>query len=106
LYGEKYGITARNRLNILKESNDGFYIAEEDLKLRGSGELVGTRQSGFPEFKIADLNFDSDLLKHANKQSKLIIDQDQNLNHQNNFKYKNLLGLFGYDECLKIINSG
>jgi len=106
LYGEKYGITARSRLNILKESNDGFYIAEEDLKLRGSGELVGTRQSGFPEFKIADLNFDSDLLKHANKQSKLIIDQDQNLNHQNNFKYKNLLGLFGYDECLKIINSG
>ena len=106
LYGEKYGITARSRLNILKQSNDGFYIAEEDLRLRGSGELVGTRQSGFPEFKIADLNFDSDLLKEANKQSKLIIDQDPNLSNQNNFKYKNLLSLFGYEECLKIVSSG
>ncbi len=89
------------RLNILRESDDGFFIAEEDLKMRGSGELLGTKQSGFPEFRIADLNFDSDLLKIAHKNAQLILHRgDLEKNHHE------LLQLFGYDDCLKIISGG
>jgi ATP-dependent DNA helicase RecG len=103
LYGEKFGVNQRNRLNILRQSNDGFFIAEEDLKMRGSGELLGTKQSGFPEFRIADLMFDSDLLKIANKQAKLILNNDPKLQ---NPIYQKLLHLFGYENCLKIVEAG
>lgn len=103
LYGEKYGVLGRKRLNILRESNDGFFIAEEDLKMRGSGELLGTRQSGFPEFKIADLNQDSDLLKIAHKNAELILNKDKSLQSQH---CQDLLKLFGYDDCLKMTASG
>jgi ATP-dependent DNA helicase RecG len=106
LYGEKYGMNARKRLNILRESDDGFFIAEEDLKMRGSGELLGTKQSGFPEFKIADLNFDSDLLKIAHKQAELILNHDQKLEKPQSLKYQDLLRLFSYDDCLKMISGG
>jgi ATP-dependent DNA helicase RecG len=106
LYGEKFGVNQRQRLEILRQSNDGFFIAEEDLKMRGSGELVGTKQSGFPEFKIADLVFDSDLLKIAHKNAELILHQEQNLQSAQSQKYQYLLRLFGYDDCLKIISGG
>lgn len=106
LYGEKFGANQRQRLNILRQSNDGFFIAEEDLKMRGGGELVGTRQSGFPEFKIANLMFDADLLKIANKNAALILHNDSNLKKPQSYKYQILLKLFGYEDCLKIVNSG
>ncbi len=106
LYGEKFGVKQRTRLDILRNSNDGFFIAEEDLKLRGSGELLGTKQSGFPEFKIADLSFDSDLLKIAHRNAQLILNQDRDLRTAPSHKYKILLQLFNYDDCLKIITSG
>ncbi len=106
LYGEKFGPRQRERLNILRESNDGFFIAEEDLRIRGSGELLGTKQSGFPEFRIANLMFDSDLLKIANKNAQLILSKDKNLELPQNLKYQELLKLFNYDDCLKIITSG
>lgn len=57
--------TAKERLEVLVKSNDGFYIAEEDLKLRGPGDLFGLRQSGLMEFKIGDLFNDMDVLKEA-----------------------------------------
>lgn len=81
------------RLKILRESDSGFDIAEADLKLRGSGEWLGTKQSGFPEFKIANLNFDSDLLALANQNAKSILDVSP--------AHRLLLKLYGYDECLK-----
>src|SRR3546814_11667947 len=59
------GETARARLRILRETDDGFRIAEEDLKLRGAGELLGTRQSGLPAFRLADLAVHGDLLAIA-----------------------------------------
>ena len=106
LYGERFGANGRKRLNILRESNDGFFIAEEDLKMRGSGELLGTKQSGFPEFKIANLNFDSDLLKIARKNAEVILHEDLKLENSKNLEYQNLLELFGYDNCLKMIDGG
>ena len=103
LYGEKFGVNGRKRLSILRESNDGFFIAEEDLKIRGSGDLLGTKQSGFPEFKIADLTFDTDLLKIAHKNAELILHHDKKLQNK---KHRDLLRLFSYDDCLRMINSG
>ncbi len=106
LYGEKYGPIQKNRLAIMRQSNDGFFIAEEDLKLRGSGELLGTRQSGFPEFRIADLGSDNDLLKISHQQVSLILNNDPQLLSKDNNKYRYLMKLFGYSEFLTIVNSG
>ncbi len=106
LYGKKYGAKGRERLAIMRASTDGFYIAEEDLKMRGSGELVGTRQSGLPEFKIADLTIDTDLLKIAHKNAQVILHEDAQLNASCNKKYRELLELFGYDQCIKVVGGG
>ena len=68
-----------DRLKILNNSNDGFYIAEEDLKLRGPGDLFGIRQSGAMEFKIADIYQDSNLLKKISVTVDDILREDKNL---------------------------
>ena len=68
--------TGTARLKIMKESNDGFYIAEEDLKIRGPGNLSGSEQSGFLPFTIADLNTDFDLLKKARTAAAALVDAD------------------------------
>ena len=106
LYGKKYGAKGRERLGILKHSNDGFFIAEEDLKMRGGGELVGTKQSGVPEFKIADLVVDTDLLKIAHKNAQVVLHEDAQLQAPQSQKYRELLSLFDYDQCLKIVGGG
>lgn len=106
LYGKKYGKIAQERLKIMRASNDGFFIAEEDLKLRGSGELLGTKQSGELGFKIANLETDIDLLKISGKNAQVILNEDPTLSAQTSAKYRALLKLFDYDECLKIVGSG
>jgi ATP-dependent DNA helicase RecG len=65
LYQNKLSESARARLKVIYESNDGFAIAQADLQIRGPGELLGVRQSGVPMLKIADLGRDSDLLEMA-----------------------------------------
>ncbi len=68
LYNPKrLGTGGRGRFEIMKQTNDGFYIAEQDLKLRGSGEILGIKQSGEMDFVFADLARDYDLLLKANK---------------------------------------
>jgi ATP-dependent DNA helicase RecG len=75
LYQNKLSESARARLKVIYESNDGFAIAQADLNLRGPGEFLGTRQSGVPMLKIADLNRDVDLLRIAkNMADSLIIE--------------------------------
>ena len=75
------------RLEILNHSNDGFYIAGEDLKLRGPGDLFGIRQSGMLEFKMADVFQDAEVLKDANEAAQRFADNDVKLLLK---KYKNL----------------
>jgi len=106
LYGKKYGKIAQERLKIMRKSNDGFFIAEEDLRLRGSGELLGVRQSGDLGFRVANLEIDLDLLKIAGKNAQLILNEDSELTSAKSIKYRALLKLFDYDECLKIVTSG
>ena len=70
---------AQKRLDILVQSNDGFFIAQEDLKLRGPGDLFGIRQSGIMEFKIGNIFEDMDILKEASQAAKEILKEDENL---------------------------
>ncbi len=79
LYAPPLSQTAKSRINIMRETTDGFLIAEEDLELRGGGELLGTKQSGFPEFKLANLSYHQELLSIANKEARLIINKDPEL---------------------------
>ena len=64
---------SRDRLNVLKTSNDGFYIAEEDLKLRGPGDIFGVKQSGNMDFKLADIYVDFGIFKNASVDAKMYL---------------------------------
>lgn len=74
-----YGEEARRRLNIMVKSNDGFRIAEEDLNIRGPGEFFGTRQSGMPDLKIANIVRDAKLLHNARHEAFTIVENDPEL---------------------------
>ena len=106
LYGKKLGQNGVKRLYTLKNSNDGFYIAEQDLKMRGSGDLIGTKQSGLPNFKIADLEINYDLMDIAHKNAQKILQEDPDLSKPQSNKYRYLIKLFSYDECLNLVHSG
>ncbi|MDD2840258.1 MAG: ATP-dependent DNA helicase RecG [Rickettsiales bacterium] len=97
LFYEKPTINLRKRMDILKSSSNGFFIAEEDLKMRGSGEMLGLRQSGFQEYLIADLMENYNLLLEASKIARDIIENKELLSSQ---PIKILLEMFGYSECL------
>lgn len=95
LFYEKLTNSLRKRMEILKNSSDGFYIAEEDLKLRGSGEMLGVKQSGYQEYLIANLSSHYTLLLQASKIAKQIV-KDKNLLNSESIKI--LLKMFSYDE--------
>ena len=75
----KVGKDTMERLDIMNRSNDGFYIASEDLKLRGPGDIFGVRQSGELEFKLADIFTDANILKQVSEEVNAILDQDPGL---------------------------
>jgi ATP-dependent DNA helicase RecG len=75
LASEKQTEVARERLGIMEETNDGFKIAEKDLEIRGPGEVMGTRQAGLPEFRVANLVRDLDILQTARKEAEFYINQ-------------------------------
>ena len=84
----------QKRLDILNRSNDGFYIANEDLKLRGPGELLGVRQSGAMEFKIGDIYADAQILKNAGKEAERIRREDPELARENHRDLKKRLDIY------------
>jgi ATP-dependent DNA helicase RecG len=106
LYAPPLGEVAKARLEILKESEDGFRIAEEDLKLRGTGELLGTRQSGVPDCRLADLLAHDELLAMARDDTKLILAQDPDLESPRGQALRTLLYLFERDAVVKTLRSG
>jgi ATP-dependent DNA helicase RecG len=106
LYQEPLGETARARLAIMRETEDGFRIAEEDLRLRGAGEMLGTRQSGLPLFRMADLAADGDLLAAARDDAKLVLARDPKLEAPRGDALRTLLYLFERDEAVKLISAG
>jgi ATP-dependent DNA helicase RecG len=106
LYTAPLTETAKARLTKLRETDDGFLIAEEDLRLRGGGEVLGTRQSGLPEFKLADLMAHGNLLAAARDDAKLIINRDPDLETPRGEALRTLLYLFGQDDAVRTLRSG
>jgi ATP-dependent DNA helicase RecG len=106
LYATPLGETARARLAILRETEDGFRIAEEDFRLRGPGELLGTRQSGLPEFRLADPAFHQDLIAVANDDARLALERDPDLKGPRGEALRSLLYLFQRDAAVKFLRSG
>jgi ATP-dependent DNA helicase RecG len=106
LYKSPLNETARKRIAIMRESTDGFEIAEEDLKLRGEGEILGTKQSGMPGFKIANLIDHSDLLEAARDDARMILTIDPNLTSQRGQALRILLYLFERERAITLLNSG
>jgi ATP-dependent DNA helicase RecG len=106
LYQDPLGETAKSRLAIMRETEDGFRIAEEDLRLRGAGEMLGTQQSGLPLFRIADLAIHGDLLATARDDAGLILARDPKLTSQRGEALRTLLYLFERDEAIKLLSSG
>ncbi|WP_345118801.1 ATP-dependent DNA helicase RecG [Bartonella pachyuromydis] len=106
LYKEPLTKTAAQRLNIIRSTEDGFKIAEEDWRLRGEGELLGTRQSGIPEFHIANLAVHSDLLSIARRDARLFLQRDPHLSSQQGQALRLLLYLFGKDDATRLLRAG
>ncbi|MBT4938250.1 MAG: ATP-dependent DNA helicase RecG [Rhodospirillaceae bacterium] len=106
MYPQRLTETARKRLEIMKDTEDGFIIAEEDLRLRGAGEVLGTRQSGLPEFRLADLAIHGDLIATARDDAKLILEMDPELESERGQHLRVLLYLFERDAAVKFLRSG
>ncbi len=106
LYKSPLGETAKARLAILRDTDDGFRIAEEDLRLRGEGDLLGTRQSGMPGFRLARLEVHGKLLGTAREDATLVLRRDPKLNSPRGAALRQLLYLFARDEAIGLLNAG
>ena len=106
LYQPPVTDTAKARLKTLRDTNDGFVIAEEDLRLRGPGELLGARQSGMPDFRLADLTIHAALLKAAHDDARLIVAKDPELKSARGEALRVLLYLFERDEAVRLLRAG
>ena len=98
--------TATARLKIMRDSNDGFRLAEEDLRLRGPGEILGQRQSGMPEFALVDLAAHAAFIPVARAAAEAIIQDSPDLKSEKADKYRLLLSLFERDNAIKFLASG
>jgi ATP-dependent DNA helicase RecG len=106
VYQGPLSASARTRLQVMRETEDGFIIAEEDLKLRGGGEILGTRQSGAQAFRAATLPEHTELLAAARDDTKLILARDPCLTSKRGKALKQLLYLFERDEAVRLLRAG
>ncbi|PLW77746.1 ATP-dependent DNA helicase RecG [Cohaesibacter celericrescens] len=106
LFKGPLGQIARERLNMMRETEDGFVIAEADLRLRGEGDVLGTKQSGMPGFRIADAEAHKDLMEIARKEARLIVENDPTLQGNRGAALRDLLYLFGRDEAIRLLKAG
>ena len=106
LYRAPLGETAKARLAILRETEDGFRIAEEDLRLRGEGDVLGTRQSGMPGFHVARIEIHGKLLAPARDDASLVLSRDPELTSPRGEALRQLLYLFERDEAIRLLRAG
>ncbi|MBN8830438.1 MAG: ATP-dependent DNA helicase RecG, partial [Sphingomonadales bacterium] len=106
LHGQNLSETARSRLALMRETNDGFRIAEEDLRLRGAGELLGTRQSGDQRFRLASPEQIQELISAAHDDARLLMDRDGGLSSERGEAARLCLYLFERDAAISLLASG
>ena len=98
--------SAEQRLSILRETEDGFKIAEEDLKMRGAGDIIGTAQSGLPNFRIGDLESQGDLMMLAHKDARMLLENDPELTSARGIAARHLLWLMEQEKIIGLISVG
>jgi ATP-dependent DNA helicase RecG len=106
LYKAPAGPVAEARLSAMRETDDGFRIAEEDLKLRGEGEMLGTKQSGAPDFRLARLETDGALLAAARDDARLMVERDPALTTPRGQALRLALYLFERDMAIRLLQAG
>ncbi len=106
LYAAPLSETAKARLAILRQTDDGFRIADEDLRLRGAGEMLGTRQSGIPEMRLVDLAVHGELIAVAREDARRALGHDPDLKHERGLALRTLLYLFKRDQAAAYLRSG
>jgi ATP-dependent DNA helicase RecG len=106
VYHGTLGQTARARLQTMRDTDDGFVIAEQDLRLRGPGEMLGRRQSGVEVFRLADPYLHGELLAAAHDDARLILARDPDLKSTRGENLRTLLYLFGRDEAVRYLRTG
>ncbi|MGQ0445313.1 MAG: ATP-dependent DNA helicase RecG, partial [Beijerinckiaceae bacterium] len=106
LYKAPLGEAAKARIAILRETDDGFRIAEEDLRLRGEGEVLGTKQSGLPGFRLADLSAHGPLLALARDEARKIVDENPRLEGARGEALRLLLNIFERGEAIRLLRGG
>jgi ATP-dependent DNA helicase RecG len=106
VYHGTLGQTAKARLQTMRDTDDGFVIAEQDLRLRGPGEMLGRRQSGIEAFRLADPYLHGELLAAAHDDARLILARDPELGSARGENLRVLLYLFGRDEAVRYLRTG
>jgi ATP-dependent DNA helicase RecG len=106
MYQNPLSETGRQRLEVLRETEDGFVIAETDLKMRGTGDLIGTAQSGVPRFKVADLEKQAALMAVAQTDARALLTSDPSLDSPRGRAARLLLWLMRQDEAIRLISVG
>ena len=106
LYKGPLGATAKARIGIMRETEDGFRIAEEDLRLRGEGEVLGSKQSGLPGFRLADPAAHGDLLVEARRQAQSIVADNPRLQGERGDALRLLLNIFERGEAIRLLGAG
>ena len=106
LHDSKLGQTAGMRLSLLRDTEDGFLIADEDFRLRGAGEYLGTKQSGLPGYRLADPEQHAALLDMARQDAVLLLQRDPKLESERGQAAKVLLNLFDQREAIRTVRAG
>ncbi|MFV0335486.1 MAG: ATP-dependent DNA helicase RecG [Tropicimonas sp.] len=106
MYQAPLGETARRRLELLRETEDGFRIAEEDLAMRGAGNLIGTAQSGLPKFRIADIEHQAALMRIARQDARRLLEENPALEGPRGEAVRVLLWLMEQDRAIRLISVG
>ena len=106
MYQAPLSKSAERRLGIMRDTEDGFLIAEEDLKMRGAGDVIGTAQSGLPRFKVADLEQQSALMATANQDARMLLQSDPILTGTRGRAARILLWLMEQDKAVHLISTG
>jgi ATP-dependent DNA helicase RecG len=106
MYDAPLTASGKARLAIMRETEDGFRIAEEDLRLRGAGDLLGVQQSGLPKFRVADIEGQADLMRTAQEEARLVISTDPRLEGRRSDALRALLYLQERDAAIKLLAVG
>ena len=106
LYQDPLNETGRRRLQILRETEDGFRIAEEDLAMRGAGDVLGTAQSGLPRFRVADLERQGALLALARSDARALLERDPQLASPRGQAIRALLWFMEQDRAIRLMSAG